>query len=494
MRIFWCAQVACASLLMTVSTRAATISVPVGGNLQQAIDNAAPGDTVALAPGATFIGSFTLPARIGDAVITIRTAGDDGLPGDGERVSPVNSGTLAVVRAPANAPAFKTLAGAHHWRLMLLEVQGAGGSDLITLGDGSSAQTSLSQIPHDLVIDRVYIHGDPDKGQKRGIALNSASTTIVSSYISDIKLAGQDSQAICGWNGPGPFVITNSYLEASGENLMFGGADPSVPNLVPADIEISHNLVSKRLAWRTGPWTVKNLIELKNARRVTISDNTFENNWDDAQPGFAIVFTVRNQDGRCPWCQVDHVTFERNIVRHSAAGIKILGSDNNHPSQQTQTIVIRNNLFYDIDSQAWGGNGYFLAMTDGARDITVDHNTIVQVNALGVVQIDGPPVLQFVYTNNLSKYGSYGFAGSGRGSGNSAISAYLPGSNISRNVIAGAPAANYPADNSFPSPAQFETQFVSFTGWDYRLVPSSPWRGAGSDGLDLGAPPLTAIR
>jgi hypothetical protein len=52
-------------------------------------------------------------------------------------------------------------------------------------------------------------------------------------------------------------VITNSYLEASGENLMFGGADPSVPNLVPADIVISHNLVSKRLAWRTRPWTVK---------------------------------------------------------------------------------------------------------------------------------------------------------------------------------------------------------------------------------------------
>ena len=80
-------------------------------------------------------------------------------------------------------------------------------------------------------------------------------------------------------------------------------------------------------------------------------------------------------------------------------------------------------------------------MTDGARDITVDHNTVVQVNASGVVQIDGPPVLGFVYTNNLSKYGSYGIAGTGRGSGNSAISAYLPGSDITRNVMAGAPAA-----------------------------------------------------
>jgi hypothetical protein len=335
MRVLRRAIGVCAALLITgTPVVAATITVAAGANLQQAIDSAVPGETIALAPGATFTGNFTLPARIGDAVITIRTAGDDGLPADGERVSPANVGTLAVVRASGTLPAIRTLAGAHHWRLLLLEIQGIGGGDLIALGDGSSAQTAASQIPHDLVVDRLYIHGDADKGQKRGIALNSASTSILSSYISDIKLVGQDSQAICGWNGPGPFVIANNYLEAAGENMMFGGSDPSVPNLVPADIVVDHNLLSKRVSWQTERWSVKNLIELKNARRVMISDNTFENNWDGAQPGFAIVFTVRNQDGKCPWCQVDHVTFERNIVRHVAAGIKILGWDNNHPSQQ----------------------------------------------------------------------------------------------------------------------------------------------------------------
>jgi hypothetical protein len=97
-------------------------------------------------------------------------------------------------------------------------------------------------------------------------------------------------------------------------------------------------------------------------------------------------------------------------------------------------------------------------------------------------------VLGFVFTNNLSTYGSYGIAGTGHGSGNSAIGAYLPGSDITRNVLAGAPSASYPAGNSFPSAAQFETQFVSFTGGDYRLIASSPWRGAGTDGQDLGAP------
>jgi len=90
---------------------------------------------------------------------------------------------------------------------------------------------------------------------------------------------------------------------------------------------------------------VKNLLELKNARRVTIQANTLEYNWQAAQSGFAILFTVRNQDGGCPWCQVEQVTFANNVVRHSAAGVSILGFDDTHPSQQTRSITIRNNVF-----------------------------------------------------------------------------------------------------------------------------------------------------
>src|SRR5437660_308222 len=168
----------------------------------------------------------------------------------------------------------------------------------ISVGSGAEWQSAI-------VNDRVYAHCDPSLGQKRGISLNSASTTITGSYIFDIKAVGQDSQAICGWNGPGPFIITNNYLEAAGENLLFGGADPAIPSLVPSDIMISGNLLSKPVAWRSQNWSVKNLFELKNARRVFVTDNVFENNWEGGQPGYAILFTVRNQDGRCPWCQVD---------------------------------------------------------------------------------------------------------------------------------------------------------------------------------------------
>jgi parallel beta helix pectate lyase-like protein len=472
-------------LLCAAPAMAATIPVSAGGSLQQAINAAQPGDTIALAPGATYAGGFVLPVKSGDAWITIRTAADAGVP-DGGRMSPANADALAKIQQAGGGPAIATAPGAHHWRLSLLEIIGNGVFDIVTLGDASSAQRTLAQVPHDLVVDRVYVHGAPG-GQKRGIALNSASTTITGCHISEIKAVGQDSQAVGGVNGPGPFIVTNNYLEAAGENVMFGGADPAIPGLVPADILIADNAIAKPLSWRGQNWVVKNLLELKNARRVSIVRNTFDYNWEAGQAGYAIVLTGRNQDGGCPWCQVDHVAFEQNIVRHSGAGVQILGFDNEHPSQQTTALLIRNNVFADIDTERWGGNGYFILMVGGPRDITVDHNTFISNHGYGIVVMGGPPILGFTFTNNLMRHNAYGFIGDDHGVGSDSIAAFLPGSIITRNVMAGGSASLYPGGNSFPSPTQFETQFVAYRGDDYHLIGASPWRGAGSDGLDLGA-------
>ena len=90
---------------------------------------------------------------------------------------------------------------------------------------------------------------------------------------------------------------------------MFGGNDPSIPNLVPSNITIRRNLISKPLAWRSQTWTVKNLVELKNARSVTVEGNTIENNWAAGQTGYAVVLTPRNQDGGAPWSVVRDVAF-----------------------------------------------------------------------------------------------------------------------------------------------------------------------------------------
>jgi hypothetical protein len=476
------------STYLTVVRAASSFTVPAGADLQRALNTALPGDTVLLESGATYVGNFYLPRRSGNdnRPITLQTALGSG-PALG-RITPQLAAGFAKLQSPDQSPALRTEPGARFWRVQLVEFGGnrGGEGDIVTLGDGSDAQTRLADVPSDLVLDRVYIHGDPQAGQKRGVALNSARTKISNSYISDIKAIGQDSQAIAGWNGPGEYTIENNYLEAAGENVMFGGADPAILDLIPTNIVIHGNTLSKPLEWRQAPWQVKNLFELKNARNVTIEQNLLQRNWEGAQSGYAILFTVRNEEGRCPWCLVETVAFRHNVVRDVAAGLAILGIDPIHPSQQEHHIVVEHNLFDGIDTEQWGGDGYFLQLTDTPRDVTIDHNTIIQGGSNGIVKIDGR-VDGFVFTNNLASQGNYGIIGSDHGIGNDTIRALLPGSTITRNVIAGGDQSAYPPGNLFPGEAEFRAQFVDFAGHDFLLRPASAWVTAATDHHRLGA-------
>jgi carbohydrate binding protein with CBM6 domain len=460
------------------------IAVTAGGDLQAAIDNAQPGDTIVLQAGVTFTGNFVLPAKSGSAYVTITSSGNrSGLPGDNTRIDPSYSPLLAKIQSPNSNPAIATAPFAHHYQLQLLEFLPTfqGLYDIIELGDGN--QNSLDVVPHDLVLDRVYIHGDPTFGQKRGIALNSASTTIKNSYIAGIVGANMDTQAICGWNGPGPFTIANNYLEASGENLLFGGMDPAVPNLVPSDIAITHNQLSKLWAWRGQAWAVKNLLEFKNAQRVVVDGNILENNWEAGQD-YAVQFTPRNQDGTAPWTVVQQIQFTNNIVRHVAAAIAILGSDDNAPSQQTNAITIRNNLFEDVSSARYGGNGWFL-VTLGASDVTVDHNTIF-ADGSSDLYADAAPSPGFVFTNNIMQNNAWAIMGNGASPGNGTIAAFFPGSWFLGSVIAGANPATYPGGNFYPANLD-AVGFINLGGGNYRLSTSSPYLRSATDGADVGA-------
>jgi hypothetical protein len=348
-----------------------------------------------------------------------------------------------------------TDAGAHHYRFDGVEVAPAEGEffhNLIELGsDGSN----LAEMPHHIVFDRSYIRGDPKKGGRRGIAMNGRDIAVVNSHLSDFKEVGADSQAIAGWNGPGPFRIENNYLEAAGENVMFGGADPAVDGLVPSDIEVRGNHFSKPLRWKIDhrsyegtPWTVKNLFELKNARRVVVEGNLFEHNWRHGQNGFAILFTPRNQEGGAPWSVVEDVIFRNNVVRHAGAGFNILGRDDNHPSGRTRAISIQNNLLTDIGSQ-WGGNGRLFQLLNGTADVSIVSNTAEHASGGAVFGGDHDPHARFVFQNNVVPDNGAGFVGSGTAVGRESIDRYFPKATITQNVFVDGKPEHYPPGNYF---------------------------------------------
>lgn len=469
-----------------------TTTVASGADLQAAINNAVPGDTLLLEAGATFTGNFVLPKKTGDDFIVIRSAAPNAsLPGEGTRITPAYSSVMPkLVPRDSTQSILSTANGAHHYRFIGIEftIQSSVTNidTLIGLGGGSS---SVDDLPHNLIFDRVYIHGNATATARRGIRLNSATTAIIDSYISDIHENGADSQAICGWNGPGPFKIVNNYLEAAGENVMFGGAPASIQNLIPSDIEIKRNYFFKPLSWFTsGSWSVKNLFEVKNGQRILVDGNIFENNWANAQVGFAILFSVRTE-GTMPWAVVKDITFSNNIINHSGSGVNILGYDNEGGAAQgiTSHIKIFNNLFDDINHSKWGGDGKFVQLIGGPPYIRIIHNTAVNSGHIGMMDVL-PAGRGLIFQSNIAFRNQYGFYGSDKGEGNTALNYYQPGATFIDNILIGATASSYPAGNFFPS-GNFDLGFRSSVSNIYTPVDTITQRGTDGrkPGVDINA-------
>jgi len=471
--------------------------VPAGGDFQSAINQAQPGDTIVLTSGATYQGHFTLPDKAGSDYVTVRSSALDHLPPEGSRVDPKDAAYMPKLVSPDGSPAVVAARGAHHFRFVGIEFHPSARAyvfSLVSIGRGE--ETSLQDLPHDFVFDRVYMHGDPDVGARRGIYLSGGAVTVENSYFSDFKGIGEDTQALSGSNFPGPLNIINNFLEASGENIIFGGGRTFVPDMVPSDIVIRHNYFHKPLSWRKADpsyagteWTVKNLLEIKRGRRVTIEGNLFENNWPQAQAGGAFGFTVRTDGGKTPWSVVEDITFRNNIARHAAGGFTITGRDDNGMGHE-KNILIENNLVEDISRQHWGGDGKMFQILQGTDGVVIDHNTMTGDGMAAFILGGTIPHTNFVVRNNIMPYGLYG-VWSKLPSGSKPLSGPAPGAVVTKNVFVkdspGAANASLLPSGNFFLTSWSGVRFVNFGGGDLHLAPNSAYCKAGTDGKNLGA-------
>jgi Putative Ig domain len=514
-------------------------------SLQSTLNSANCGDTILLQAGATFQGTVVLPAKNCDDNhwIVLRTsAADSALPPEGTRVTPCYAGLASL---PAR-PDFKCSStrnvmakivfngtgsgpvvladGANHYRLIGLEITRGSPKtvvyNLVINENGGAADH--------IVIDRSWLHGTAQDETTRGVALTASTNfSIIDSFFTDfhcVAVTGScgDSQAIAGGLGDkamGPFKIINNFLEAAGENIIFGGGGAS---RTPEDIEIRRNYFFKPVTWMKGtpgyvggrdghPFIVKNLFELKNAHRVLLEGNVFNNNWGGfSQVGFALLLTPKNP-GSCPVCMVRDVTVRYSRFSHTGAAMQIGNglSDYGFAAQEGSHYSIHDLVFDDMFYPGCVGcSGMMFQLTTSIaasvnfwlHDVNIHNITVASNRARAAWIIGGPAGQQnFSFENSIIDAGGTANANAGGGAkqcyyGKAIIKGVLDScwSNymFANNVIVGAlEHATWPADN-FVTPNATAVGFVNWNGGvdgDYHLAASSPYKGKASDGKDPGA-------
>lgn len=457
--------------------------------LQIAIDKANPGDEVRL-DAKTFVLTSVVKLRVktgpvNPGVITIRSdAPDNALPPPMARIDSADAfapyaNSFAVLVPVKNEYGILADLGAANYRLFGLKILSPGvNGTMIGLGDWTPMPSTLADLPHDIEIDRCWLDGQDNA--KRGIAMNSGKTRIVNTIVDGVLKAGQQTQAIGSANGSGPFTIEGSYFRGSGQSILFGGSDPAIPNLVPSDIVIRNNTFSKKVGWQNTRATVANVFELKNARRVLVEGNLIENSWTDIQTGMLVLFTIRNQDGKCPWCTVEDVEMRFNVLRNGAGAFNVLAHEDTmddgivngvactrcvlRTSGRAKNISIHNNLVYNLGNTA--GTKTALLVNDGPVNLQVYHNTFLGAGLGTFLSIAAgrtkTPSAGLIYRDNLATEGPYGLKTDALAPG---IASWTPAvvdasSSMNRNVfIKGERSLKYPGVNLVVSSLEFGANF-----------------------------------
>jgi hypothetical protein len=527
-----------------------TRTVGATDDLQKTINEAHCGDTLKLQPGATFRGSFRFPAKACDDAhwIVVRSgAPDDALPPEGTRLTPCYAGVPSLPGRPdfhcasprnvmarlefddkAGSGPLAFMSGANHYRLIGLEVtRGQPGASITALGFMKEEGTA-----NHLVFDRLWMHGTPQDETTRGLALRSMTyVAVIDSYFSDFHCVSKtgsctDAQTIVSGGGDapeGPFKIVNNFLEASGENIMFGGGAATI---TPTDIEIRHNHLFKPMIWKEGapgfvggasgrPFIVKNHFELKNAQRVLFEGNILENSWGGfSQMGFSILLTPKNQGNHCPKCQVTDVTLRYNRVRSVGGVLQIanLKSDAGGLMTAGERYSIHDLIAENVQEQSYGGFGLFaiiLSTDPPLRDVQIEHVSAFVPRAIFSIGNAELKLAHFVIANNLfSSTGPRQIGNAGGGPQNCAFQPDIKGPSgifqscfadpvVTHNLIVGG--GSWPPGNIIVNdPAAAGLEILSGSkAPDFRLCRSpdkansckkaSPAIAAGTDGKDIGA-------
>jgi hypothetical protein len=406
------------------------IRVKAGDNLQAVVDAVKPGDTVLLDPAGTWP-TIRLRATGAGGRWFLET---DGAPNPiGSRVTAAEAAGFAKLGG-GNGPAITTDPGGGNVEIrniaFLPNANAAADrfSTVVALGHGM--EKDVNDLAHAVTLRRVFCAVQwQTQRQRRFTRAECTDFAMVDSRLEGLNYkTPDDAQGFLTTNSPGPFHLQNDHIEATGENVLFGGGDPQIKNLVPgeAGTVIRGCYLYKPLAWKYDSITnptglrgyVKNLLELKNARNVLVDGCVMENVWVDAQSGDAILLTVRNQDNSAPWSTLENIEIRNcRIINVPGYAFLVLGIDDKNPSTRAKDLRLVN---VQIERS---NRGIFL--NSGPDGFVMEHVTFSDTKA-HFLTFENKPTDRLAVNHNLCRSGYYGIH-SPAGLGVQALNAYAPG-------------------------------------------------------------------
>jgi hypothetical protein len=454
-----------ASVIVTLNRMDSVIfRIAAGDSLafKEALINAQSGDIIELEAGATYLGNFELPKKQGDAVIVIRTSAFALLPQG--RVSPSDAPRMAKISdQDGRTVTISAEFGASNYRLEGLEIISTAPAitSLVRFGysEGRYANV-LEEFSDNITIDRCYLHGSTSQSIQRGVNANGSNITLSNSYVAGIHMVGIDTQAFLAVLGTGPYTIENNFLEAAGENVLFGGAGwgNRYPEFNPQNITIRNNLISKPNRWNAGQpecdipphpeydgsnWQIKNLVEFKIGGNILVEGNIIENTWCAAQDGPAVLITPRE-------ASIDNVVFRNNVIRNARYAFQVNPAD-----QELSNVVIENNLIYNMEWRIFEVTAPSGKQTE---NLIIRNNTCLFAaenttnNGYGSTQLVvgdlDVAVTNLIYQDNLISGGFYAIHGAGQSPGLMSIEVFCDGFDVRGNAIVN-PNMNYETDSIY---------------------------------------------
>ncbi len=277
--------------------------------------------------------------------------------------------------------------------------------------------------------------------------------------------------------------------------------------LLPSAITVRQNVFAHYPEWSTelDECGGKGYLEVKSCIDCTFDGNTF---MGCSGP----TVTVRNQNGDFPWVSLDRLTFSNNYWMNSNQPFTGFFTDA-IPTRRSTGITWTNNLYLGLSTHTGLSGGTLSGNFQGGDNVTITHNTVMwsktASSALGspgannyrafTSFVPRPMAGLIVRDNLLGAAGNTCFVDLGGSSGTS-ITDCWPSATVNHNVLVntdGYDASDMNASWLTPYPSNTLLTSVASVGFtnatstlessgNYRLLSSSAYHNAASDGADIG--------